>query len=39
MVGDLVNIKAGERIPADIRIISANEMKVDNSPLTGESEP
>lgn len=32
-------VKAGEKIPADIRIIESNEMKVDNSPLTGESEP
>lgn len=32
-------MKAGERIPADIRILMSNEMKVDNSPLTGECEP
>lgn len=32
-------MKAGEKIPADVRIISSNEMKVDNSPLTGEAEP
>ena len=38
--GDLVKIKAGARIPADIRIIEANNgLKVDNSSLTGESEP
>ncbi|EGR34406.1 K antiporter P-type alpha subunit family protein, putative [Ichthyophthirius multifiliis] len=37
--GDLLTIKSGEKIPADIRIISSIEMKVDNSPLTGESEP
>jgi len=36
--GDIVFIKAGEKIPADIRILESNEMKVDNSPLTGESE-
>ena len=29
----------GDRIPADIRIVSSDEMKVDNSSLTGESEP
>ncbi|XP_049633579.1 sodium/potassium-transporting ATPase subunit alpha-2-like [Suncus etruscus] len=39
VVGDLVEIKAGDRIPADIRIISAQSCKVDNSSLTGESEP
>lgn len=39
VVGDIIQIKAGEKIPADIRIIESSEMKVDNSPLTGESEP
>jgi sodium/potassium-transporting ATPase subunit alpha len=39
VVGDIIIIKAGEKIPADIRIIESSEMKVDNSPLTGESEP
>lgn len=29
----------GDRIPADIRIISCDEMWVDNSSLTGETEP
>jgi len=37
--GDVIEVKEGERIPADIRIISSNEMKVDNSSLTGESDP
>uniref|UniRef100_A0AAY4BG62 Sodium/potassium-transporting ATPase subunit alpha n=1 Tax=Denticeps clupeoides TaxID=299321 RepID=A0AAY4BG62_9TELE len=37
--GDLVEIKGGDRIPADLRIISASGCKVDNSSLTGESEP
>ncbi|KAL4511036.1 hypothetical protein ABPG73_008114 [Tetrahymena malaccensis] len=39
VLGDIVKIKAGEKIPADIRLIQVNEMKVDNSALTGESEP
>ncbi|MGH0123596.1 UNVERIFIED_CONTAM: hypothetical protein FKN15_050198 [Acipenser sinensis] len=39
VVGDLVEVKRGDRIPADMRIISANGCKVDNSSLTGESEP
>ncbi|XP_072513147.1 sodium/potassium-transporting ATPase subunit alpha-1-like [Salminus brasiliensis] len=39
VVGDLVEIKAGDRIPSDLRIISAHGCKVDNSSLTGESEP
>ncbi|CAL1298041.1 unnamed protein product [Larinioides sclopetarius] len=39
VVGDIVEVKGGDRIPADIRIISASACKVDNSSLTGESEP
>ncbi|XP_078511557.1 potassium-transporting ATPase alpha chain 1 [Lissotriton helveticus] len=39
VVGDLVEIKGGDRVPADIRIITASGCKVDNSSLTGESEP
>ncbi|GAA6094893.1 sodium/potassium-transporting ATPase subunit alpha-1b [Tachysurus ichikawai] len=39
VLGDLVEVKGGDRIPADVRIISANGCKVDNSSLTGESEP
>ncbi|RIA83725.1 hypothetical protein C1645_833339 [Glomus cerebriforme] len=37
--GDIVFIKMGDKIPADLFIFSANDMKVDNSSLTGESEP
>ncbi|KAM8812073.1 sodium/potassium-transporting ATPase subunit alpha-4-like [Rhynchonycteris naso] len=39
VLGDLVEVKGGNRIPADIRVISAHGCKVDNSSLTGESEP
>ncbi|KAF7692623.1 sodium/potassium-transporting ATPase subunit alpha-2 isoform X1 [Silurus meridionalis] len=39
VLGDLVEIKGGDRIPADLRIISSSSCKVDNSSLTGESEP
>ncbi|MBV96686.1 Potassium-transporting ATPase alpha chain 2, partial [Eschrichtius robustus] len=39
VVGDIVEIKGGDRIPADIRLLSAQGCKVDNSSLTGESEP
>ncbi|XP_027765945.1 potassium-transporting ATPase alpha chain 1-like, partial [Empidonax traillii] len=39
VVGDLVEIKGGDRVPADIRVLSAQGCKVDNSSLTGESEP
>ena len=36
--GDLIRIKGGENIPADIRIIECHEMKVNNASLTGESD-
>jgi len=38
-LGDIVEVKFGDRIPADIRILEARGFKVDNSSLTGESEP
>ncbi|XP_048471386.1 potassium-transporting ATPase alpha chain 2 [Rhincodon typus] len=38
VVGDIVLIKAGDQIPADLRLLSAQGCKVDNSSLTGESE-
>lgn len=37
--GDIVHVKFGDRVPADIRVLSADGFKVDNSSLTGESEP
>nr|CAD7256595.1 unnamed protein product [Timema shepardi] len=37
--GDVVEIKSGDRVPADVRIIECQGLKVDNSSLTGESEP
>lgn len=39
VVGDLCDVKLGDKIPADLRIVSNQKLKVDNSPLTGESEP
>ncbi|GJQ79985.1 putative sodium:potassium-exchanging ATPase [Trypoxylus dichotomus] len=39
VVGDLVHVRAGYCVPGDLRIISANLLKVDNSSITGESEP
>lgn len=35
----MVQCRGGERIPADVRILKCEGMKVDNSSLTGESEP
>lgn len=37
--GDIVFLEAGDKVPADGRLIEAYDMRVDNSALTGESEP
>lgn len=39
VVGDVIRIKTGDRIPADIRIIKANDLETEESTLTGESLP
>jgi len=38
-LGDIIEVKFGDRVPADMRVIDAKGFKVDNSSLTGESEP
>merc|ERR1712002_425577 len=38
-LGDIVDLKFGDRCPADLRVLEARGFKVDNSSLTGESEP
>lgn len=35
--GDIVLLKSGDKIPADIRIIKAKNLRIEESPLTGES--
>lgn len=37
--GDIVYIKAGDRVPADLRIFNSSGLEVEESPLTGETEP
>jgi sodium/potassium-transporting ATPase subunit alpha len=37
--GDVIILNEGDRVPADARLIDAKELRVDNSSLTGESEP
>ena len=39
MPGDVVYVKMGDKIPADLYIFYAADFKVDNSSLTGESDP
>uniref|UniRef100_A0AAF5HYV5 Sodium/potassium-transporting ATPase subunit alpha n=3 Tax=Strongyloides stercoralis TaxID=6248 RepID=A0AAF5HYV5_STRER len=37
--GDLLEITSGDRVAGDIRIVKSSGLRVDNSSLTGESEP
>ncbi len=37
--GDIISLEEGDKVPADARIIDSYEFSVDNSTLTGESEP
>ncbi|KAF5349512.1 hypothetical protein D9756_009023 [Leucocoprinus leucothites] len=37
--GDIVLLRSGDKTPADLLVFAASELKVDNSSLTGESEP
>ena len=37
--GDIIFISAGDKIPADARLIEENTLKVDHSSITGEAEP
>ena len=35
--GDIVSLATGDRVPADIRVISAVDLEIDESSLTGET--
>ena len=39
VVGDLVLLEMGDEIPADARIVKANDLWIDQALMTGESEP
>lgn len=37
--GDIVFLKSGDKVPADIRLVQSKDFRVEESPLTGESSP
>lgn len=37
--GDSISLVEGDKIPADVRLVEAHSLRVDESQLTGESEP
>ncbi len=37
--GDVVMLSEGDKVSADVRLIEVNDFRVNNAPLTGESEP
>ena len=37
--GDVIALEAGQSVPADARIVTSSELRVDEAPLTGESVP
>ena len=37
--GDLVTFSVGDRIPADVRLVAAVHLEIDESSLTGETRP
>ncbi|HKJ54441.1 MAG TPA: cation-transporting P-type ATPase [Nitriliruptoraceae bacterium] len=37
--GDVVGVEAGEQVPADVRVVEGEDLRVEESGLTGESEP
>lgn len=39
VVGDIVRVYAGDRVPADLRILESTNLQVDEAALTGESVP
>src|SRR5699024_3360060 len=39
VIGDIIKITSGDRVPADVRIVQSNSLETEESALTGESIP
>lgn len=39
VVGDIIEFREGDQVPADVRLIEASRLEVDEAALTGESVP
>ncbi len=39
VVGDVVTLQSGDKVPADLRLIRVRELRTEEAPLTGESLP
>jgi cation-transporting ATPase F len=39
VVGDIIQLQSGDKVPADVRLLKSRDLQVDESALTGESVP
>jgi magnesium-transporting ATPase (P-type) len=39
VVGDIIQLQSGDKVPADVRLLRCRDLQVDESALTGESVP